>query len=182
MCSHFASFGCTKKLTANKNSKVHETPMWTSTLQVPRMPMPATLQLLGVQPFVVLGFQTGGKLHSRQESKHMASEANQENPGAQQSCTAAPASPHSCGGQPNGQTPPLAGWLGCSQQVCSGVRLASFPASPHLHSENKRSPTYTRENKLSPFKEDLGWFSVFMLIGVLFLPIMNWLHKLIIKR
>ena len=31
------------------------------------------------------------------------------------------------------------------------------------------------------FKEDLGWFSVLMLIGVLFLPTTNWLHKLIIK-
>ena len=39
-----------------------------------------------------------------------------------------------------------------------------------------------KEDKvLCHFKEDLGWFLVFMLIGVLFLPITNWLHKLIIK-
>ena len=33
-------------------------------------------------------------------------------------------------------------------------------------------------NLLLDFEDDLGWFSVFMLIGVLFLPTTNWLHKL----
>ena len=32
--------------------------------------------------------------------------------------------------------------------------------------------------KYAHFKEDLGWFSIFMLIGVLFLPTTNWLHKI----
>ena len=38
--------------------------------------------------------------------------------------------------------------------------------------------TAVQSENEATFKEDLGWFSVFMLIGVPFLPTTNWLHKL----
>ena len=62
--------------------------------------------------------------------------------------------------------------------------LASFPGLSHT-SERSEESGEGLGTKLLPalfpvstyFKEDLGWFSVFMLIGIFSPPTTNWLHK-----
>ena len=57
----------------------------------------------------------------------------------------------------------------------------AHPAKPALHKCSSTMFAIVLLTNIQPsslhFREDVGWFSVFMLIGVLFLLTINWFHK-----